>query len=263
MSNRKKYTEDSTRGAALFNNPKSYKGDVLVQCWVDSRVLATLSEWLDNGGTYTRFMSEVVKVPLEVLANHLIMLGEITMVDDTSSARKMLEQKYRVNLNPGGRGVKNAHHNRLVSDLRGSLGGRVKIEKEENVINRPLTAGTSSGVDIDELMKLYKEKEIADMVAESKKLTDELEVDDKGVVIVESHNHGDYTEEDKLRDEEIKKLDVNDLAEKCEMIAKERITGKSKDELDASFRRIEEKDRKEKKAWSNINPSDLKPLDEE
>ena len=43
----REYKEDSTRGSSLIN-PLNYKGDVLVQVWVDSRVLATLCRWLDG-----------------------------------------------------------------------------------------------------------------------------------------------------------------------------------------------------------------------
>ena len=64
------YKEDSTKGNSLIN-PLNYKGDVLVQVWVDSRVLATLCGWLDDKGTYTRYMSQVVRRPLEVLVDLL------------------------------------------------------------------------------------------------------------------------------------------------------------------------------------------------
>ena len=65
------YKEDSTKGAALMK-PKTYKGDVIVQVWMNSRVLATLSAWLDSEGNYTRFMSEVVRESLTILCDHLV-----------------------------------------------------------------------------------------------------------------------------------------------------------------------------------------------
>ena len=47
--------------------------------------------------------------------------GQVGMVDDTAEARMMLERKYRVNLNPDGRGERNKLHNIVLSDRRKRL----------------------------------------------------------------------------------------------------------------------------------------------
>ena len=118
------HKEDSTRGTSVLS-PVSYKGDALVQAWIDSRVLATLSRWLDREGNFTRFLSEVVKDSLQMLCDHLVNNNEIEMVDDTVEARTLLERKYRVNLNPNDRGNKNKLHNVILSNKRRSLRGRI------------------------------------------------------------------------------------------------------------------------------------------
>ena len=76
MNKEKEYVIDSTRGSSMIN-PTNYKGDVLVQVWVDSRVLATLCKWMDEKGNYSRFMSQAVRRPLEVLAEYLVECGEV------------------------------------------------------------------------------------------------------------------------------------------------------------------------------------------
>lgn len=111
------YAEDSTRGDSLVQ-PITYKGDTLTQVWIDARMLATLSNWLDVRKIYPKFMSEVVRIPLEMLVEHLIKCKEVEMVEDTGEARRTLASRYRVNLNRGGRGVKNVLHNRVLSDQR-------------------------------------------------------------------------------------------------------------------------------------------------
>lgn len=116
----KEYKADSTKGSSMLQ-PMTYKNDVLVQVWVDSRVLATLSDWLDSQNEFSRHMSEVVRKPLEALVELLVNQGDVEMVDDTALARFTLSKRYGVNLNRGGRGVKNVLHNQLLSDKRKKL----------------------------------------------------------------------------------------------------------------------------------------------
>ena len=111
---------DSTHGSSDYN-PVTYKGDVMVQVWLDSRLLATLSNWLEELDDYPRFMSEVVRRPLEILVEHLISEGKLSMIDNTATARRMLQGKYRINLNKDGRGKKNVMHNLILSDRLGSV----------------------------------------------------------------------------------------------------------------------------------------------
>ena len=114
---RDKYVEDSTRGSAKID-PLNYKDDVLVQVWIDSRVLATLSQYLDLQGEYPRYMSEVVRRPLQALCEALVNQGDVELIDDTAIARDMLSRKYRVNLNKGGRGGRNVIHNQILSEIQ-------------------------------------------------------------------------------------------------------------------------------------------------
>lgn len=115
---------DSTKGTSLIN-PVNYKGDVMVQVWMDSRVLATLCRWLESEGEIPRFLSHVVKIPLEMLADHLVDEKGIEMVDDTREARILLESRFHVQLNKGKRGKKNLMHNIVLSSKRGTdLGSR-------------------------------------------------------------------------------------------------------------------------------------------
>ena len=118
------YKEDSTDGQFSVLNPVQFKGDALVQVWMDSRELATISNWLDKTGAYTRFLSEVVKDSIHRLCVEIVESGEVDMVEDTNVARSIIEQKFRINLNPDGRGEKNALHNIVLSE-------RIKIEGRE------------------------------------------------------------------------------------------------------------------------------------
>lgn len=115
-----KYKEDSTKGSSILQ-PLNYKNDVSTQAWIDSRVLATLSDWLDKNQEYPRHLSEVVRRPLELLCELLVEQGDVEMVDDTVLARFMLQKKYNVNLNRGDRGRKNVLHNQILSDKRKRL----------------------------------------------------------------------------------------------------------------------------------------------
>lgn len=130
------YKKDCTKGMSMIN-PMKYKGDVLVQVWIDSRVLATLSCWLDESGERTRFMSEVMKESLKILCEHLVNNGLVKMMEHTAHARAMLERKYGTNLNPGRKGLKNALHNTVLSDRRGGEMNRTVVKTR----NREFSAG--------------------------------------------------------------------------------------------------------------------------
>jgi len=132
----KEYAVDSTRGSSLIN-PMNYKGDVLVQVWIDSRVLATVTRWMDEKGNYPRFMSQAVRRPLEVLVEFLVNNGEVKMTDDTAEARKFLIRRFNVALNRGGRGEKNVVHNITLSDRRDELSKRIRSNVKADDIGKP------------------------------------------------------------------------------------------------------------------------------
>ena len=115
----KDYKQDSTRGKSIIN-PLNYKGDVLVQVWMDSRVLATMSNWLDGQEMYTRFMSQVVRRSMEEFCDALVNNHNLSMISHTGDARRLLERKYGVKLDSrkGGKGGKNKLHNLILSDRR-------------------------------------------------------------------------------------------------------------------------------------------------
>ena len=165
------YKVDATRGSSMIN-PERYKGDVLVQVWVDSRILATLSNWLDKKGVITRFMSQVIKEPLRVLVEHLVEDGEVEMVDDTVVARDLLQRKYQINLNPRGRGGKNILHNVVLSDRRKNLGDR--LDDTEYSVNVPIhtAAGQREALmeQVERAKSIYKDIEQKKRIEEIKEV---------------------------------------------------------------------------------------------
>ena len=182
------YKEDSTRGKSLLINPQTFKGDVLVQVWVDSRILATLSNWLDTHGSYTRFMSEVVKDTLKASVEMLVKQGEVDFIDDTTDARNLLVAKYRVNLNPAGKGMKNVIHNQLLSNKNKGMEGKFVANKGplgvvENKVEVPTDFRTSD----EEYERMRMKIEEADRLerdAELKVAIDDMK--ERGVLAAES-----------------------------------------------------------------------------
>ena len=154
MSRDKEYVEDSTKGKSRVN-PLNYKGDVLVQVWVDSRVLATLCNWLDRSGYYPNYMSQVVRKPLEAMVELLIKEGGTQLVDNTIEARDMLQKRFKVDLSRGGRGTKNVMHNVELSIRREELAEVIQREKRIDDIQRPLRANDNPLA--EEAIKKYHE----------------------------------------------------------------------------------------------------------
>ena len=176
----KDYKVDSTKGSSLIN-PLNYKGDVLVQVWIDSRVLATLTRWMDLKGEYALHMSQAVKRPLEVMAEFLVSQGDVEIVDDTAEARSMLMRRFNIDLNRGGRGSKNVAHNLALSDRRADLGRLlekrrvedVNVPKKSNIdelVNKAIQMFDSP--EVEERMRVLREKE-AQEAAELDRLINE------------------------------------------------------------------------------------------
>lgn len=152
------YKEDSTKGSSMIN-PLNYKGDVLVQVWVDSRVLATLSRWLEDHGTYTVHMSQVVRRPLEILVDLLTNSGDAELIDNTIEARELLNRRYGIDLNRGGRGTKNIMHNMTLSMRREEIAEAAEKDRRVYDVNRPLRTNQNAGIlsKVEEAKKKYKE----------------------------------------------------------------------------------------------------------
>ena len=199
----KNYVSDSTNGKSLIN-PKKFKGDVITQVWLDSRVLATLSNWLDKESVMTRFMSEVVRETLEMVVDNLVKDSRVKMVEDTDTARDLLQHKYRVNLNSKDkngrvRGEKNIVHN-IVLSCRKSESESERMYKYEPEVASPVFNNktklsdeiklklneTSPNFDINEAVKVYKQLEMdkmkKDAENEKEKILANATIDEHGVI---------------------------------------------------------------------------------
>jgi hypothetical protein len=154
------YAENSTKGNSVIQ-PLNYKGDVLTQAWVDSRVLATLSNWLIKSEFYPRSMSDVARRPLEVLCDYLVQTGQVEMVEETVIARECLSSRYRVNLNRGTRkdgavrGGKNILHNQVLTDKRVELGEQLK-QRQTVVDTRKPIIQEDSPVNVAKALEIYQ-----------------------------------------------------------------------------------------------------------
>ena len=112
-----KYVQGSTRGKSNIS-PTEFKGDSLVQGWIDRRKLAMLSTWLDEGGYNTRHLSDLVRCTIDIVVDNLIANDIVREIEYTDDASKILNLKYRAELNPSGRGLKNLQNNLVLSEIK-------------------------------------------------------------------------------------------------------------------------------------------------
>lgn len=143
------YKKDETRGRSILQ-PINYKCDTLVQVWIDARVLATLDQWMEMNGIFPRSFSEVARRPLEMLVETLVSDGLAKMVEETVIARHSLERRYRVKLNKGDRGKKNALHNQILTEGRKELGHRMALGRS--------SIGDSAMPIVEDTRTIYVEK---------------------------------------------------------------------------------------------------------
>lgn len=174
--------EDSTRGNSAIS-PEKYKKDIPVQAWMESRYLATLSEWLDKDQdvySRTRTLSEVLQEGVRLLVEHLVRRGEVDMVDDPLAAQNMLVMKYRISIRKGygARGKNNSIHNQVLTERRREIAGSVEnIEPLRDIRERPVNEVNLGRMRIpekdreliEEQVRIYKELEQRDLDKEVEK----------------------------------------------------------------------------------------------
>ena len=129
--------EDSTKGSAIIQ-PVHFKGDLPVQVWLDTRVLATLPNWLEGSGIVPRHLSEVIKHSLNIVLETAVENGLVEPVEHTAVARQILSLKYGIKgtIDPGSKAHRNLLHNLTLSDRKykmTELDKRIREEAKEAV----------------------------------------------------------------------------------------------------------------------------------
>lgn len=153
---------DSTCGNSAID-PATYKRDVPVQVWLESRHLASLSEWLDKFAR-TKYLSDIVADSIRVLVENLIESGEMEMVESPIEAREMLEWKYRVKLplDRGSRGRNNARHNAVLTAKREELGYfkyKRQATNDRDIPIKYVDGRYSDEIENDPVVQKYRELE--------------------------------------------------------------------------------------------------------
>lgn len=239
------YKEDSTRGSALMR-PRSYKGDSLVQAWIDRRKLAVISVWLDEGGYSTRHLSDLIKFTIDEVANKLVDNGIVRKIEFTSDASRLLESKYTADLNPGGRGERNLLHNLQLDEIRRGVAYRGDTE----ISRAPIETNEEAKMraEAEKMADVYRRIESGEITVDSKKRRMEEEgkeamrkhkesykYDDNGVVILPKKNIAVKVEE-RIEDSKVDSI-------KYSRSKGNSYKPKNRDEIDEEWKRIEEEDK--------------------
>ena len=106
------YKVDSTKGKAKLM-PLKYKGDINAQAWLDSRELATISNWLEGRGVRTRYVSELIRECVSLISSKLVNSGLERPVELSSDAHAILSARYGVRFDDR-RGKRNRLHNSVL-----------------------------------------------------------------------------------------------------------------------------------------------------
>ena len=266
----KGFKEDSTKGKARMI-PVNYKGDVIVQAWLDARKLLVLSRWLDKGGYNTQNLSNIIKFTVDEIVEQLISSGMEQKVEYTKDARTLLEDKYRCDLNPSGRGERNMVHNMRLDDIR--KGNAYENEKGQIPASSTVEKDARSATEkaLEEYRRMEKEGFPSDKKREAEGHEEAMEeyfkehkVDEDGIVIVKTKSREENIEAGRIRAAEI----ARDNAEEAEAKAKakkdrkdEKARKKEQVALDAMS--VEYEERKKALAEANDKGNEYKPRSDE
>lgn len=170
------YIEDSTVGKSVLN-PITYKRDVFVQVWIQSRYLAILDQWLEDGGIRNKYMAGIVNKTIEQVINSLMESGEIKNLLTCQGARDYLEFKFNTKLNIANRGKKNILHN-LHLDSRNSRNQDVSVNYKPAI----------SDEEWERIQERIKEEDEKERINQKKKIGEKLDKllkDNNGGIIEE------------------------------------------------------------------------------
>ncbi len=113
--------------------------DSLIQVWLDRRYISTATRWMEENGIAPRFMSDVFKFMFESVVDNLVEDNQVNFVESTIDATEHLNDRFRNNLNPQGKGLKNLSKNLRIEQQdsfsfkkteRDLEGTKEEIEKE-------------------------------------------------------------------------------------------------------------------------------------
>ena len=171
---------DSTRGKA-FSNPETYKRDVPMQVWLQSRHLATLMKWIEKEGfvSMVRFRSDILKIVVEQLVIHLTESGAVKMIDTAQEAHAILEGRFGIPCNPQEKGRRNTIHNFELDDRRYERAGGYATPPEHRMQpTKQKTEAVNTGefreVSMDKVLALRSELETQMKLDEKDEIAEEL-----------------------------------------------------------------------------------------
>ena len=98
---------------------EKYKGDINAQAWVDSRELTVVSNWMEHEGMRPKFLSEVMRECLSIVAGHLVKAGLAEAVELASDAHLIIGGRFGVRFDSKNRGNRNRLLNYSKDDRKG------------------------------------------------------------------------------------------------------------------------------------------------
>jgi len=93
--------------------------DALIQVWLDRRYIATGARWMQENNLNPRFMSDVFKFVFESALDNLVKSKDVQFVESTVDATQFLNQIFKNNLNPKGKGLGNLSKNLQIEQADG------------------------------------------------------------------------------------------------------------------------------------------------
>ena len=119
----------------------NHKSDALIQVWLDRRYIAAAAKWLDKNNYPPNSLAELFRLVFQGAIDNLVLSGETEFMS-TAEAMHFLDNRFKANLNPQGKGLSNLSKNLRLSPVprsnqheeieRSAIEARVKA-----ILNKP------------------------------------------------------------------------------------------------------------------------------
>ena len=267
----------------MEDGDKKVEASIPVQSRIDIRALAEMILYWEREGRGIKTMSQLVNWSVDLCSQVLELNGLLPgKIDTLLEANNVLVSRGLYQAGVMKRGRKKLIRGRQLEnyrlegvDVKFGNEGRREYDVAHNsnsVIPAPDSNGLGDGTsnvlsqeELDKIVSLHRKMDADRVTKEAKDSVAHIEFDENDMAIVQSTGNNDYTEKDRLKDEDEQARERSKrlLKEAKDIVKKgdDRIARLDDEQFEEKERKRLEREKREKDAFDNFDTSSLSPMD--